>query len=232
MRKLSLSPTTLNLFKDCPRCFWFHIIKGRAYKRPEGPVSTLPRGMDALIKDYFDIYRHRGQLPPEVQNIAGATLVDQGLITRWRNWRTGLECIDHDGHRLFGALDECVVCNNQYIPVDYKTRGFPLKEDSTSYYILQMSCYNFLLAKNGYAVSDYAYLLFYIPRNVDDNGAVQFEVNVQKVGVLTQEEVYKVFRDALSVLSAQLPPVQAATCKFCSWLAKVGPTQETQMKLF
>ncbi len=60
-----LSPSKLNLFLECPKCFWLHMRKG--IKRPEQPSSTLPRGMDGLIKVYFDKYRKLDKLPPEIE---------------------------------------------------------------------------------------------------------------------------------------------------------------------
>jgi len=63
---LRLSPSTLNLFIDCPRCFWLHINK--RIHRPRGIFPSLPSGMDNVIKTYFDKYRKKGELPPELQN--------------------------------------------------------------------------------------------------------------------------------------------------------------------
>ncbi|OQX84713.1 MAG: hypothetical protein B6D55_08540 [Candidatus Omnitrophica bacterium 4484_70.2] len=163
MKYFSLSPHTLTLFLECPRCFWFHMVKGKDFYRPETPSSTLPRGMDNLIKRYFDDYRKRKELPPEISHL-NARLVDEETIKKWRHWRTGLVFKDESGSSLYGALDECVIEEDFYIPLDYKTRGFSLKEDSASFYVFQMSCYNFLLEKNGYKVKDYAYLVFYIPQ--------------------------------------------------------------------
>lgn len=54
MRHFGLSPSTLGLYKNCPRCFWLHINKG--HKRPNGIFPSLPGGMDLVIKKYFDKY--------------------------------------------------------------------------------------------------------------------------------------------------------------------------------
>ena len=47
-----LSPSALNLFLNCPKCFWLDRNKGK--KRPRGIYPSLPGGMDAVIKNYFD----------------------------------------------------------------------------------------------------------------------------------------------------------------------------------
>src|SRR3989338_10077521 len=61
MKKTELSPSTLNLFAECPRCFWRQVRKGIG--RPKGPFPSLPIGMDSVIKKYFETYRGQGELP-------------------------------------------------------------------------------------------------------------------------------------------------------------------------
>lgn len=232
MRQFYISPHTLSLFNDCPRCFWFHMIKGDTFKRPEGPTSTLPRGMDGLIKRYFDEYREQKKLPPEIANVVKGELVDKETVTKWRYWKTGLQFLDADGQRLGGALDDCLVDSGLFIPIDYKTRGYDLKDNSTSYYVLQLSCYNFLLYKNGYNTTDYAYLVFYIPNEIKMKGLVQFNVEIKMVHTLSLAELYKTFRNALGILSLNDPPLSANECKFCNWAVRVCNHQHQQLKLF
>ena len=49
---MRLSPSSLNLFLECPKCFWLRMKMG--VHRPMGPFPSLPSGMDGLIKTYFD----------------------------------------------------------------------------------------------------------------------------------------------------------------------------------
>ncbi|HDN86149.1 MAG: hypothetical protein DRP81_05080 [Candidatus Omnitrophota bacterium] len=231
MKRFVLSPNTLTLFLECPRCFWFHIIKGEDFRRPEGPSSTLPRGMDNLIKKYFDNYRKKNLLPPEIAHIENASLVDEETISRWRYWKTGLFFQDRDGSKLYGALDECLIVEGFYVPLDYKTRGFKLKEDSASYYTFQMSCYNFLLESNGYKVKDYAYLVFYVPSQVSQEGMVRFDTRVVRIKTLSSQRVYHVFKEAVDCLNLPSPPL-AKECKFCRWAEKIVNWGKEQISLF
>ena len=101
-----ISPTTgLNLFRDCPRCFWLHY--NERVHRPRGIFPSLPGGMDLVIKKHFD--KFRGSLPPEIDNkVEGKLVPDLGLLNKWRDWRTGLEYYDKERDAvLFGALDDC-----------------------------------------------------------------------------------------------------------------------------
>ncbi|OQX81667.1 MAG: hypothetical protein B6D56_01710 [Candidatus Omnitrophica bacterium 4484_70.1] len=231
MRRFSLSPHTLTLFLECPRCFWFHVKKGENFRRPETPSSSLPRGMDNLIKKYFDYYRKRKELPPEISHLK-ASLVDEEIIKKWRYWRTGLTFKDKDGSSLYGALDECLVEENTYVPLDYKTRGFSLKEDSTSFYTFQMSCYNFLLEKNGYQIKDYAYLVFYIPEEFQKKGIVQFNIEVKRIKTLSTQKVYEIFKEAIVCLNLSVPPPSSKNCRFCEWANRISNWQAAQLKLF
>jgi len=161
--KFRISPTTgLNLFKECPRCFWLHY--NEKVHRPRGIFPSLPGGMDLVIKDYFDKYR--GEMVPELEGqVEGQLMPNLDLLNKWRNWRMGLEYYDKERDAvLFGALDDCLVYKDQYIPLDYKTRGFPVKEgDSEKYYQTQLDTYSLLISENGYNVRDFAYLVYYYP---------------------------------------------------------------------
>ena len=52
-----LSPSSLSLLSDCPRCFWLQLNKG--VKRPEGIFPSLPSGIDRILKDHFDRYAEK-----------------------------------------------------------------------------------------------------------------------------------------------------------------------------
>ena len=61
-----VSPSILNLLEECPRCFWFTLVK--KINRPSGPMSSIPIKMDSIIKHYFNRYRESGELPPVLPN--------------------------------------------------------------------------------------------------------------------------------------------------------------------
>jgi len=59
-----LSPSTLNLMHECPRCFWLSTHK--VWTRPAGIFPSLPSGMDGILKKHFDKFMEKGKLPPEL----------------------------------------------------------------------------------------------------------------------------------------------------------------------
>ena len=59
-----LSPSSLNLLQDCPRCFWLHFNK--KIKRPSSSMARIANKIDSITKIYFNNHRETGQLPPIV----------------------------------------------------------------------------------------------------------------------------------------------------------------------
>ena len=212
----SLSPSSLNLFLECPRCFWLSIVKKQ--KRPSGPFPSLPSGVDRILKNHFDNYRMKGELPPELKHhkIEGKLFADMNLLKIWRDNFKGIHFVDPEsGILLRGAVDDLLETESKLIVLDYKTRGFPLKEDSQSYYQNQLNLYNFLLRKNGYGTEDYSYLLFFIPKGINDKGHFEFDTELVKVNV-NVKFAEDVFHKAITLIQNEMPEAKKE-CGFCQW---------------
>lgn len=213
---IRLSPSTLNLFLECPRCFWLHINEN--IHRPRGPFPSLPMGMDNVIKVYFDKYRIKGELPPEIRDkVEGKLIPDLELLNNWRNWKTGLEYKDEIlGVTLFGALDDCLQDDKYYAPVDYKTRGSaPREGDSEKYYGNQLDCYALLLEKNNYPIKNFGYLIYYYPKEVEEEGRVNFNIEVIKLNT-NSNRARKNLQDAAKLLNGSIP-AHHSECEYCIW---------------
>lgn len=218
-----LSPTSINLMLECPRCFWLQMVKG--IKRPETPFPSLPSGMDKVLKEHFDRFMEKGELPPEIReygiNNGYKLFSDKTKLQIWRNNRKGLEFKDKEsGFLLHGAVDNILTKGKKLVVLDYKTRGYPLKEDTPEHYTTQMDIYNFLLRMNGYDTTDYAYLLFYYPREVTNTGEVIFNTELIKMKTDPQRGE-KVFKQAIKILQLEEPPKASPECEFCKWAANV-----------
>ena len=210
----SLSPSSLSLLKECPRCFWLRFNKG--IKRPDTIFPTLPNGMDRVLKAHFDSCRDNGTLPAELQQLEGITLFrDQALLDTWRNYRKGLRWTDASGNTIRGAVDNLLQKGSRLIVLDYKTRGFPLKDDTHTYSQNQLNIYNFLLRKNGYDTEDYSYLIFYHPKRVSAAGDVVFHRDLVKVPVSIGDAA-RLIAGALDTLASPMPESDPA-CGFCRW---------------
>ncbi len=214
-----LSPSTIKLMLDCPRCFWLQLVKN--IKRPDTAFPSLPNGMDKILKEHFDRFMEKGELPPELKEREGVNncklFDDKELLKVWRNNLKGIEYKDEEsGVMLHGAVDNLLVKNNKLIVLDFKTRGFPLKENTHEYYQTQLDLYNFLLRRNGYETEDYSYLLFYYPNKVTETGEVIFNTELIEINTYA-ENGEKVFKEAVKVLQLKEAPRLNLDCGFCRW---------------
>lgn len=208
------SPSSLSLLKDCPRCFWLRFNKD--IKRPEGIFPSLPSGMDNILKQHFDNFRDKNKVPPELKELKDVKLFDdKELLEEWRNNRKGIKWTDGEGNLFKGAVDNILKKGNKLIVLDYKTRGYPLKEDTAEHYQDQLDIYNLLLRKNNFETEDYAYLLFYHPDKVNEKGDVVFNTDLVKMKI-SIKNAEKIFKEALEVLKDKIPKA-AEECKYCEW---------------
>ena len=212
-----LSPSALNLMKECPRCFW--LAKHKVWKRPAGIFPSLPSGMDKILKIHFDKFMKQGKMPPELcegkNKMACANMKlfkDTDKLKVWQSNFKGVSWTDKKGNELHGAVDNILVKGKKLIVLDYKTRGYPLKEDTAEHYRLQQNTYNFLLRKNGYQTEDYFFLLFYIPKEVMATGEVIFDTELvkMKVDIKMAENMWK---KALKLLNGKCPSKSCEWCK-------------------
>lgn len=208
-----LSPSSLNLMEECPRCFWLQLNSG--ISRPGGIFPSLPSGMDRVLKAHFDSFRDRKALPPELSGVDAQLFSNIELLDIWRNNRQGIQFNDDKGNLVRGAVDDVLQKGSKLIVLDFKTRGFPLKEDTASYYQLQLDVYNFLLRKAGYETEDYAYLLFYMPKEVGKGGEFIFNSELVKMDISTKN-AERTISKALSLLSGKIPPINGE-CQYCKW---------------
>lgn len=213
MKTFKLSPSTLNLMKDCERCFWLTL--NGIWQRPEMAFPSLPSGMDRILKIYFDKYARQGKLPPELDRNPDFENVklfsDFEKLDLWRNSLKGLSYQDEEGNILQGAVDNIAIQDEKLIVLDYKTRGFPLKENSHEHYEDQLNIYTYLLNKNEYQTKDFAFLLFYIPNQVIENGVILFD-SISKRLKVYPEKAEQLFEKAINLLNSPCPK---HVCKFC-----------------
>jgi hypothetical protein len=212
--KYKFSPSKINLLKDCPKCFWLE--HNKQIKRPDGIFPSLPNGMDKILKVHFDNYANQDKLPPELKEIDDGTLKifnNKVLLDKWRNNFKGIVYTD-EKFWIRGAVDAVLMKGDTLIVLDYKTRGYPLKEDTHHHYIEQQAFYNYLLQKNGYKTKDYSYLLFYHPDKVVDE-VFLFHADLIKIET-PMSLAENLIKKALKVLDGPCPD-QSNECKFCKF---------------
>lgn len=226
---LRLSPSSLGVFKSCPKCFW--LSKNEKLERPRGIFSSLPNGIDLILKTWYDEHRAKGILPPEIQkDVLGSLFPDVDKLNRWRNWRTGLKC-DVDGVELFGALDDLLIDPVEgYSPLDYKTKGsLPKDGDSERYYSHQLDAYALMQRENGMPQSGHAFLAYYSPLATIGAlaGTAQFHFACTVVKLeCDPERAVQMVKDAAACLAGPIPEA-SDECEYCPYIEKHADRKES-----
>tara|TARA_Y100000310_G_scaffold186269_1_gene186368 strand:+ start:23954 stop:24601 length:648 start_codon:yes stop_codon:yes gene_type:complete len=210
-----ISPSSINLMLDCSRCFYLQLVK--KIKRPDSIFPSLPSGMDKILKEHFDKFMEKNELPPELKEQKEVNNLklfnNKELLKEWRSNQKGIQYLDKKSNILLrGAVDNILVKGKKLIVLDYKTRGYPLKEDTHEHYQTQMDIYNFLLRKNNYETEDYTYLLFYYPNKVTETGEVIFDTKLIKMKT-SAEKGEKVFKEAIKLLNGNCPKESCVWCE-------------------
>ena len=217
----NLSATSLNLYLECPRCFYLRIKE--KINRPSSPFSTVPTGIDNILKKYFDYYRSLNEVPPLlVEKLPAKLLADQSLISFLRSKKLSVYLEDLD-IKLEGMLDDALILDDgSIVPLDNKTRGFPLKEINKNH-IFQMNVYTYLLTNNdnlknlNLKTKNLAYLAnWYLdPYNLDFDNPLGFKVEIEEIKT-QPESVKKVLEEIAEVLNSPMPE-PSNDCSFCQY---------------
>jgi len=201
-----LSPSTLNLLEECPRCFWLRMVK--KIKRPSGPMSSIPIKMDSIIKHYFDKYRMLGQLPPIIHDMVDGILPTDMPKT--------LKHEEGNGIILWGRPDEYLQLKDKSIvPFDHKTRS-KAPDDVHSSYQLQLNVYSYLLKAMGYKTTKKAYLAYYYPDECNLHEGMPFHCKIIEVKTKT-DYVVNLLNQAYNVLKGEIPD-SGENCEYCKWI--------------
>lgn len=160
-----LSRSKIELFIDCPRCFYLDRRMG--VSRPSGPPFTLNSAVDTLLKKEFDIHRvGKSQHPLMKAYGIDAVPFSHPLIDTWRENFKGIQYHHQRSNLLItGAVDDVWVDPSQeLIIVDYKSTAkngeISLDADWQNSYKRQMEIYQWLFRQNKFNVSDTGYFVY------------------------------------------------------------------------
>ena len=165
-RPFKLSRTKIDLFLECPRCFY--IDRRLGVGRVPGFPFNLNSAVDALLKKEFDYYRANNQNHPLLEKHGiDAQPASHRELEKWRENFTGIQHLHEPTNLIiFGAIDDLWInSRDEYIIVDYKStskneRIINVSLDWQIGYRRQMEIYQWLLRRNGYSVSNTGYFLY------------------------------------------------------------------------
>lgn len=227
MDLIKLSPSKLNVFNECKRCFW--TTERKIGARPRGAFPTLPGGMDRVLKNYGDNFR--GGLPPELVGKLPANYVlfsdPDAKLEGWRNRYVGMSYEDKKaGFSLKGAIDDLLerTDSGAVAPFDYKTKGQLPKDDGSQYYRTQLDSYELFFQTLGMKTLGEAFLAYAYPSDIEvgqrilaKGVLVPFEVVVYKLETDPARAV-RIATEAADCLRSDTMPEAAANCEYCKFV--------------
>ncbi len=210
--RIWFSHTGIENLERCPRCFWLQYNKG--IYQPEGIVSRLANRFDKVLKNYFNIYRPLGELPPMVKDKLDGKL--ENPFQEKYFFRV------NEKYGFLGKLDECIINHQgEYIPIDFKTASSdPRDKETLSAYQSQIDDYIFLLDKEGKKVAGFGYLIYFFP----DEGKLLHDgfpmiIHLVKLNG-DPTKTTKRISHAIEVVERTIPQ-PSDNCPFCNWYTRV-----------
>ncbi|MDD5710793.1 MAG: PD-(D/E)XK nuclease family protein [Candidatus Colwellbacteria bacterium] len=180
-----LSRSKVDLFLECPRCFYLDRRLG--VSRPPGFPFSLNSAVDALLKKEFDIHRAQKSAHPLMKQYGiNAVPFEHKDINKWRDTFVGVQYLHEPTNFLLtGAIDDVWVDPKGRLSiVDYKATAkdseVNLDADWQIGYKRQMEFYQWLMRQNGFDVSATGYFVYANGRTDKEafDGRLEFNVKV------------------------------------------------------
>ncbi len=221
-----LSRSKLELFMECPRCFY--IDRRLGVGRPPGYPFALNSAVDTLLKKEFDIHRAKNKAHPLIEKYGiDAVPVDHELLDEWRENFKGIQYHHQPTNFIItGAIDDLWInSQGEFIVVDYKSTSKNEKIESLDKawqdsYKRQMEIYQWLLRQNGYPVSSTGYFVYC--NGITDKEAFDAKLEFD-ITIIPYEGddswVEDVILSAYQCLQADEIPPSSPDCDYCAYVA-------------
>ena len=160
-----LSRSKIELFMNCPKCFYLDRRLG--VSQPPGYPFALNSAVDTLLKKEFDIHR-AGQTPHPLMKAYKLDMAPypHEKIDEWRENFKGIQYYHQPTNFIMtGAVDDLWIDRKgEIVVVDYKstskTAKVSLDADWQIGYKRQMEMYQWLLRELGFKVSNTGYFVY------------------------------------------------------------------------
>lgn len=163
-----ISRGKLDMFTECPRCFYFDRRLG--IKRPSMPGWSLNSAVDALLKNEFDYYREKKEPHPLMKKYKiDAIPFSHRDLGVWRDDVYKFVGASHihkpTNLEICGIVDDIWVRpDGKLIIVDYKStstvKELSLEDEYKQGYKKQAEIYQWIFRQNGFEVDDICYFVF------------------------------------------------------------------------
>ncbi len=224
-----LSRSKIDLFMECPRCFWIDNKLGTA--RPPGYPFNLNSAVDALLKKEFDIHRADKSAHPIMEQYGvDAVPFEHNMMDTWRENFKGIETKhESTGFTISGAVDDIWINPaGELIVVDYKSTSKDAKIEALDQdwhigYKRQMEVYQWLLRQNGFTVSNTGYFVYANASKDREafDGKLEFEVTLVPYEG-NDSWIEQTLLDIKACLDSETIPPVGNDCDYCTYREYAG----------
>lgn len=219
-----LSRSKIDLFINCPRCFYLDRKLGVG--QPPGFPFSLNSAVDKLLKREFDLHRAKGTTHPLMKTYGiDAVPLAHEKMNEWRDSLRGGVTFAIDGSNVVvtGGIDDIWVSpTGEYHIVDYKATSkeeeVTLDADWQIGYKRQMEIYQWLFRKNGFKVSSTGYFVYCNGKTDKEafDGKLEFDIKIIPYKG-DDSWVEKKIKEAIECLKSDKLPEPGADCDFCKY---------------
>ncbi len=227
-----LSRSKLELFLNCPRCFYLDLRFGVG--QPPGYPFSLNSAVDALLKKEFDIHRAAGKPHPLMEAYGiDAIPFNHEKMGEWRNTFQGIRYLHQPTNLLItGAIDDIWInVQKELLIVDYKSTSkeekVNLDADWQMGYKRQAEIYQWLFRQNGFKVSNIAYFVYCngITDKEAFDGKLEFDISILPYEG-SDQWVEEAAKKAHQCLLADTLPQSSPDCDFCNYRKSAAETEK------
>lgn len=233
-----VSRSKLELFNDCPRCFYLDQRLG--VPRTSFPAFSLNNAVDELMKREFDTLREEGKPHPLMEEYGiDAVPFKDPRMEEWRDaLRRGVQFFHEKANLIVrGGVDDIWInSKGELHVVDYKATS---KRDEVTLdgfwqqaYKRQVEIYQWLLRGNGLTVSPIAYFVYVNGNSGADSfdGKLEFDIKIiphKGDDSWVEEHVLKL----AACLRSDEVPERSEHCEYCGYREAAGKAlQERKAK--
>ncbi|MFZ2975271.1 MAG: PD-(D/E)XK nuclease family protein [Candidatus Moraniibacteriota bacterium] len=228
-----ISRSKLDLFLNCPRCFYLDRRLGVG--QPPGFPFNLNSAVDALLKKEFDVHRANETTHPLMKEYGiDAVPFQDERMDQWRDsLRRGIQYLHPKTNLLFtgGVDDVWVNPKGELLIVDYKATSkngeVSLDADWQIGYKRQMEMYQWLFRKNGFKVSTTGYFVYCNGDKDKEAFDGKLEFNVKVIPYVGDDSwVEGALIDAKKCLMSSKIPKYSKECDYCTYIQAVKEVEK------
>lgn len=227
-----LSRSKIDLFIECPRCFYLDRRLGVG--RPQGFPFNLNSAVDLLLKKEFDLHRkEKTSHPYMVENGIEAIPFSHTEMDTWRENFVGAQVMDEKNNLLItGAIDDLWIYidgkdKDKIIIVDYKATSKDNEVDLDSEwqdgYKRQMEIYQWIFRKLGFEVSETGYFVYANGDRSKEGFDNKLEFKIKVIPYVGKTEwIEKALENIKACLEDDRIPKEKDTCEYCKYRRMAG----------